>query len=67
MSRRKKALVRELHRAIDDWHLFMDDAKGNKDETACARRDINKARRSLFDLKRKNIDAEDNYEECCVF
>ena len=57
MSRRKKAQIREYHAGIDDWHLFMDDAKSerNKDEVASTRRSLRRARRELILLKKKGV------------
>lgn len=74
MSRKRKALVREMRRGIDDWHLFMDDARNSRygngrEEIASARRDINRARRALFNIKKKtNMTDAGNYgEEYCMF
>lgn len=57
MSRKRKALVREYHAGLDDWHLFMEDAKDMKDrdEVASTRRSMRKARRELINLKKHGV------------
>lgn len=66
MSRKKKALVLQLHGAIDDWHILMEDARGDREEASRTRRDINRTREALRNLKRRNIDATCE-KECGMF